>query len=482
MKEAYVWISDFLIGRFSETDDGETCFEYSMEAKSPISLSLPLDDSWKPDAPRLFLDGLLPDNEAERDAMRRALEAKSIDPLDLLVAVDSTGGLVFSKGPDLDDVRGLKRHAARNQDIETKIYNLAKNRGSWQADDGRSRFSLAGTQSKFSLARYKGRWLWPNAKYPSTHIIKPADFLHPEVNINEHAMMTLSSLCGIKTAVSYLVSFGGQEAYVTDRFDRKLNQDWTVERLHIEDFAQALGIPKSNKYHVTVKDVIKLFSGLATKRELISDWVPQLAFNTIVGNCDAHAKNYSIYMPVEGDPSLCPLYDCVCTKYWPEFSEDLAMSINGKRNAADISLDDWAAEAAVDDIDQIDVIETVANVAIRVARNIDGVLRDLPVEVSEKIHDVLVENNMSLFTQLGLLDSQGKLLKEPVVDIIEHIVYPSEMQVGTLSGRIVETREEDSERVRVCFHDGISTKYGQDLSNSYVLVETENIDVDGNIT
>ena len=92
MKEAYAWLQNRLVGRFFEGSDGATRFEYAPEASMPISLSLPLDCSWQADAPGAFLDGLLPDNDSEREAMRLWFGAASADPLDLLVTTDATGG------------------------------------------------------------------------------------------------------------------------------------------------------------------------------------------------------------------------------------------------------------------------------------------------------------------------------------------------------------------------------------------------------
>ena len=104
MREAYAWLQNRLVGRFFEDSDGVTRFKYAPEASMPISLSLPLDGSWQVDAPGAFLDGLLPDNDSEREAMRLWFGAASADPLDLLVATDTTGGLCFTSVPELGEI------------------------------------------------------------------------------------------------------------------------------------------------------------------------------------------------------------------------------------------------------------------------------------------------------------------------------------------------------------------------------------------
>ena len=101
MREAYAWLQNRLVGRFFKGSDDVTRFEYALEASAPISLLLPLDGSWQVDVPGAFLDGLLPDNDSEREAMRLWFGVASADPLDLLVATDTTGGLFFTSIPEL---------------------------------------------------------------------------------------------------------------------------------------------------------------------------------------------------------------------------------------------------------------------------------------------------------------------------------------------------------------------------------------------
>lgn len=135
MREAYAWLQNRLVGRFFEGSDGVTRFEYAPEDFMPISLSLPLDGSWQADAPGAFLDGLLPDNDSEREAMRRWFGAASADPLDLLVATDVTGGLCFTSVPDLGGnhvpssrVRKGKRHCDQGLSARARLDDVAVRR------------------------------------------------------------------------------------------------------------------------------------------------------------------------------------------------------------------------------------------------------------------------------------------------------------------------------------------------------------------
>jgi serine/threonine-protein kinase HipA len=57
-----------------------------------------------------------------------------------------------------------------------------------------------------------------------------------------------------------------------------------------------------------------------------------IVFNLLIGNNDAHAKNYSILYGRDGKARLAPLYDLVCTAHYPEIENKLAMKIGGETN------------------------------------------------------------------------------------------------------------------------------------------------------
>jgi len=65
-----------------------------------------------------------------------------------------------------------------------------------------------------------------------------------------------------------------------------------------------------------------------------------VAFNWIVGNCDAHGKNYSLLYD-QGAPTLAPLYDVVSTVVYPELTTRLAMSVDGARDLAEVDDRSW---------------------------------------------------------------------------------------------------------------------------------------------
>ncbi len=68
-------------------------------------------------------------------------------------------------------------------------------------------------------------------------------------------------------------------------------------------------------------------------------------FNLLVGNADAHGKNFSILYD-EGGPRLAPLYDLLATVAYPELSPRLAMRVGRRSTLGEMDVKAWAAFAA----------------------------------------------------------------------------------------------------------------------------------------
>ena len=72
-------------------------------------------------------------------------------------------------------------------------------------------------------------------------------------------------------------------------------------------------------------------------------------FNYLVGNNDAHGKNFSlVYRRATDDLEirLSPLYDVVSTVYYPELSAEMAMRIGSEYSSDKVALKDFEQMAA----------------------------------------------------------------------------------------------------------------------------------------
>jgi serine/threonine-protein kinase HipA len=178
---------------------------------------------------------------------------------------------------------------------------------------------------------------------PSTHILKPAVERFAGVVFNEAYCMKLAAAAGLPVAKTEIRRVEDVEYLLVERYDRTHRQNSegvpVLERLHQEDFCQALGIVSENKYQKEGGPSLK--QCFALLREVSSAPVLDLArlldaviFNYLVGNNDAHGKNFSLLYRGLGTASmetrLAPLYDVVSTRYYPELTRELAMKIGGE--------------------------------------------------------------------------------------------------------------------------------------------------------
>lgn len=58
-------------------------------------------------------------------------------------------------------------------------------------------------------------------------------------------------------------------------------------------------------------------------------FLKSIAFNFLIGNSDAHGKNFS-YLHTANGYVLSPLYDLVSTQVYPQLAKEMSMSIGGE--------------------------------------------------------------------------------------------------------------------------------------------------------
>jgi len=191
------------------------------------------------------------------------------------------------------------------------------------------RMSISGVQDKISLRFEEDGILKPTAT-EGTYILKP---IPAEENIdhakdivaNEHLSMLLSrEVFKIPTALSALIEFSdGEKAYITRRFDYDIHEkSGAAVKLDQEDFASILDRTseangRNYKYdasYETCAKAIKQF--IPAYMPALEDFYKRIFLNYLMGNSDAHLKNFSLYRaPGRKDWSLTPNYDLLFTRY-----------------------------------------------------------------------------------------------------------------------------------------------------------------------
>lgn len=149
-----------------------------------------------------------------------------------------------------------------------------------------------------------------------TLIVKTASDSYPGLAANEYLCMTAAAGAGIQTARVDLSHDG--RMLIVDRFD--IAEDGT--RLGFEDVASLMGlrvrdILSERKYHGSYENVADLLGMITQGKGELRRFFEQLAFSVMVGNGDAHLKNFGVlYQGHADDIRLAPMFDVVSTRIY----------------------------------------------------------------------------------------------------------------------------------------------------------------------
>lgn len=206
------------------------------------------------------------------------------------------------------------------------------------------RISLAGAQNKLAIRIESGAYTLPEPNSPSTHIIKPAIANYPGIVANEAFCMNLARSIGLKCAMAEACQIENKVFLLVRRYDRERQNDGQVMRLHQEDFCQAMNFTPEQKYQKEggpgFKACFQLLNDVSSAPILdLRKLLDAVIFNYLIGNADAHGKNYSL-LNKESRIQLAPLYDVLCTKIYDTLSKDMAMKI-GNHHLDQVTPKDW---------------------------------------------------------------------------------------------------------------------------------------------
>ncbi len=334
-------------GRFSLTYTTQALDRYQLGVPL-LSLSLPLTDERYPQGVvRAFLDGLLPEGES-RKALARDFGIRVDHTFDLVRALgrDCAGALVIQPGdePAPPQPTTLTAEPLAEEDIAELVANL---RSAPLGASGRVRISLAGVQEKLLLTRMPdGRWGRPVDGTPSTHILKPEIAAFPRTVENEAFCMRVAKHLGIPVAPVATADVAGRKLIVVERYDRIIHLDGTVTRLHQEDFCQATGVQPDRKYEEDGGPSLRRIAGTlqaTTSSEAVQTLLRLVTLNVVIGNGDAHGKNFSLLHEPSGALHLAPAYDLMSTLFYGD--DRLAMYIDDVRRTDRVSTDRLIKEA-----------------------------------------------------------------------------------------------------------------------------------------
>lgn len=189
------------------------------------------------------------------------------------------------------------------------------------------KLSISGVQPKLSVKLDKKQNILIPAAEGGEYILKPQNHAFPNIPENEQCCMDIAAELNVNTPLHCLIPLKDKSlAYVVKRFDREKRI-----KIHQEDFSQILEQP--DKYKGSIEQIGKRLKEISSAPGYdVQLLYERVILNFILGNGDAHLKNYSISYKDTDDIRLTPVYDIVSSKIVIPEEEDSAIAINGRKN------------------------------------------------------------------------------------------------------------------------------------------------------
>lgn len=342
-----VYLHDELVGHLIQDEGGQIVFEYVQNwldrpGATALSVSLPLKrERFSRNESRGFFAGILPE-EGKREIIARNLGISARNDYAMLERIggECAGAVTFMPSGQPLPTHNYHYRALSSKELADIFTDLPK-RPLLAGEEG-IRLSLAGAQDKIAMRIEGGEISLPLGGAPSTHILKPSIERFAGVVFNEALTMHLAAALGLPAAKIEVRTADKIDYLSVERYDRRHVQSGgatTLERLHQEDFCQALNIVPEMKYQKeggpSLKKCFELLREVSSAPVIdLARLLDTLIYNYLIGNNDAHGKNFSLLYHHVGTANqeirLAPLYDAVSTVYYPELSNEMAMKIGNE--------------------------------------------------------------------------------------------------------------------------------------------------------
>lgn len=302
-----------------------------------------------------FLGGYVPEgNHREKMAAKRHIDAADLFAL-LSEFGGSVAGAVTLRRPGEDVNVRPEYEGLTDRDLAAKLKQALEDSDQGLVDDSRS--TLPGYQPKVLVAELAGQWAYPRGRAHSTWILKPQVPARPNRLFDEHYSHLLAQRVGLSSYRSEIRTAGRMTYLAIERFDREL-VGGKVHLHHQEDLAQALGLDwtdtevkfqspawSTDGRRASARRIGELLGSIPGGDATVAQWLRQLAFNIVIGNNDAHAKNVAL-MHLPAGTELAQLYDAVPNLFQDGLAKfDLAFAIDGVFDHRRMSVERLIAEA-----------------------------------------------------------------------------------------------------------------------------------------
>ncbi|EKZ98835.1 regulator containing a HipA-like domain [Cupriavidus sp. HMR-1] len=287
----------------------------------------------------VFFQNLLPEgHNRERLASERGCSTE--DEFELLAAAgrDLPGAVEVEPVPPAEGVPQIVRnwHTALGLDVLEPGF---------VEDPVEDAAAIPGVVTKFSAIQQGRRYVVKRHGEAGDFILKLPSTRHPDLVENEFTGYQLCRALGLDCAEATVISreeaelpeqVPFQRILAVKRFDRAPGG----HRVHMEEFAQILGYAPRNKYGRALAldygNMLRVLDRLSARPAPdVQEFIKRFVAFLLMGNTDAHLKNWAVRYPDGRAPILSPLYDPVCVT---AFFDDVPVTDYGINRAIDKTL------------------------------------------------------------------------------------------------------------------------------------------------
>lgn len=212
--------------------------------------------------------------------------------------------------------------------------------------------ALPGVVTKFSAVQHGRRYVVKRHGEAGDFILKLPSTRHPDLVENEFTGYRLCQALGITCAEATIITREEAELPEHIPFDRilavkRFDRAPGGHRIHMEEFAQILGYPTSKKYgrelNADYGNMLRVLDAVSGRpAQDVQEFCKRFVAFILMGNTDAHLKNWAVVYPDGRVPMLAPLYDPVCVT---AFFDDVPVTDYGINRAIDKTLREFSLDS-----------------------------------------------------------------------------------------------------------------------------------------
>ena len=262
--------------------------------------------------------------------------------------------------------------------------------------------ALPGVVTKFSAVQDGRRYVVKRHGAAGSFILKLPSTRHPDLVANEAAGYQLCAALGLDCAEAQVISRADADLPEQLPFDeilavRRFDRSPDGHRIHIEEFAQVLQVEPKRKYGrgvmVDYPDMLRVLDRLSSRpAQDVQEFVKRFVAFVLMGNVDAHLKNWALVYPDGITPRLAPLYDPVCVTALFESVPPADYAINRAIDTTLRAFDFHQLEALLKaaGLQRVSRLVSIAKQTVRQAQaDWPAVLKNAPPSVSRAVSERL---------------------------------------------------------------------------------------------